>query len=344
MIIQKIILFPKYLRIRKKIQSEGNKILFIGSSTYNNLGDHLLASNSLLFLRKVFPEYVIIEIPTQIYKRFSKELEKDISVIIPVIISGGGWMGSLWPEDEYMMQRMLSSFSDNKIIIFPQTIYYDLNIDNKKIIEDANRTYGRCSDLTLLVRDRCSFTTSKKQLNIEKIYLVPDMGLYGINVETNYKAGTVFCCFRNDREAMITSCVIQDIIRVAEERGFDISYYNTLLRHAVPEDERDGQINMVLKQIENAEVVITDRLHGMVFAVICGCRCLAIDNITHKVSGVYNKWLLNNPRVKLCDINKDDIYTMLNELLAVEESQKQWIISVNAEFEKLEHILRGIIK
>ena len=40
-----------------------------------------------------------------------------------------------------------------------------------------------------------------------------------------------------------------------------------------------------------ADIVITDRLHSMVFALLAGCKCIAIDNTTHKVSGVYKKWL-----------------------------------------------------
>lgn len=37
--------------------------------------------------------------------------------------------------------------------------------------------------------------------------------------------------------------------------------------------------------------MVTDRLHGMIFAYLAGTPCVFLDNKTKKVSGVYNTWL-----------------------------------------------------
>ena len=127
--IKKIILIPRYNRIKQEIEKNPNAIILVGTSTFNNLGDHLLAYKSMEFLREFNSAEKVIEIPTQIFKRFEKKL-KSVEMNNPVIISAGGWMGNLWPEDEYMMQRMLNVFKHQRIVIFPQTIYYDTGMKN----------------------------------------------------------------------------------------------------------------------------------------------------------------------------------------------------------------------
>ena len=45
-----------------------------------------------------------------------------------------------------------------------------------------------------------------------------------------------------------------------------------------------------------AELVITDTLHAMILCTITGTPCLAYDNISHKVSGVY-EWIRQIPYI-----------------------------------------------
>ena len=46
----------------------------------------------------------------------------------------------------------------------------------------------------------------------------------------------------------------------------------------------------MLKAISNYKLVVTDRLHGMIFSTICGTPCIAFSNTTGKVKGVFD-WL-----------------------------------------------------
>lgn len=46
-----------------------------------------------------------------------------------------------------------------------------------------------------------------------------------------------------------------------------------------------------MKRIEACSVLVTDRLHGMIFAYITGTPCIVMDNKTNKVFGVYEEWL-----------------------------------------------------
>jgi pyruvyl transferase EpsI len=63
---------------------------------------------------------------------------------------------------------------------------------------------------------------------------------------------------------------------------------------------RDEQLQAKWQEFAASRLVITDRLHAMIFAVITGTACIAVDNKSKKVSGVY-EWLQDVPYVHYCD-------------------------------------------
>ena len=64
-------------------------------------------------------------------------------------------------------------------------------------------------------------------------------------------------------------------------------------------------------KFSKAELVITDRLHGMIFSVITKTPCLVFDNKNHKISETYTAWLKDcnyilpsSPKTFIEDIKK----------------------------------------
>ncbi|MDN6852548.1 MAG: polysaccharide pyruvyl transferase family protein, partial [Tetragenococcus koreensis] len=55
--------------------------------------------------------------------------------------------------------------------------------------------------------------------------------------------------------------------------------------------ERDWLLTLKLDQIKASEVVVTDRLHGMIFSAITQTPCLVFDNNYGKASAFYYNWL-----------------------------------------------------
>ncbi|OQJ72324.1 hypothetical protein BMS77_04385 [Leuconostoc pseudomesenteroides] len=71
-----------------------------------------------------------------------------------------------------------------------------------------------------------------------------------------------------------------------------------------------GKNRMVyLKQIwdsfRESELVITDRLHGLIFAFITGTPVVAFDNSTHKIKNSYFDWLFRFENVQYIDNNAE---------------------------------------
>ena len=60
--------------------------------------------------------------------------------------------------------------------------------------------------------------------------------------------------------------------------------------------DKEGTLKRKLEQIMHAGIVVTDRLHGMIFAAITGTPCIALDNYNHKIRETYN-WLEHLPYI-----------------------------------------------
>ena len=58
------------------------------------------------------------------------------------------------------------------------------------------------------------------------------------------------------------------------------------------ESRREEELRKKWDYFANHKLILTDRLHGMIFAAITGTPCIAFDNCSRKVSGVY-EWIKN---------------------------------------------------
>lgn len=69
-------------------------------------------------------------------------------------------------------------------------------------------------------------------------------------------------------------------------------------------DEREELLEEKWQEFRNSELVVTDRLHGVIFAAITSTPCIVIDNYNHKVKGVY-QWLKKFEFIKYCKDMKE---------------------------------------
>ena len=176
----------KYLKkLRKRMfdleKEDGKVSLLIGTPIHTNLGDHLITMAQYQYLREVgYPQKVIeyFEILMPMYHTQKKIIKNTVTPEDLVVISGGGWMGNLWIPEELLIQQIIKDFVDKKIVIFPQTIYFDKKIvPFNALISSANEIFSKCKDITLCVREKKSFEFAiNNYLNI-KVIKVPDIAL-----------------------------------------------------------------------------------------------------------------------------------------------------------------------
>ena len=72
-----------------------------------------------------------------------------------------------------------------------------------------------------------------------------------------------------------------------------VEFYDTHIKKTkLSVNERKVELNKIWKQFESSEWIITDRLHGMIFAFITRTPAIVIPNNNHKIGSCY-EWIRN---------------------------------------------------
>lgn len=342
-IIYDVIYFPKVLLINNIVRKANqDKVMLIGTPLHRNLGDHLIAVAEKKMLEDMY-HHDIVEIPTSVYLKYRNYLKNKINRNVKIYISGGGWMGSLWPQAEYRMQDMIRCFSKNSIVVLPQTVYYEMELQKAQdILRDAIETYKQCTRLILCFRDQYSFDFAKKyfQFNNTKILLAPDIALYHECIQKNNNQKGIACCLRNDREKMVDNNIFEWTKEYCAQNDKLLVVTDTMTKYKIPYFLRNKKVSNKINYLSQYELVITDRLHGMIFSHIANTKCLVINNKTNKVKGVFELWLNRTNNIIFCDldINKEMFINNVEKILMVDKikNKDEYIYD---EFKKLKNEL-----
>lgn len=108
----------------------------------------------------------------------------------------------------------------------------------------------------------------------------------------------------------------------------------------ISRSERYQQLQACLDIIAKSSLMVTDRLHGVIFAAITGTPCIAISNNNHKILGIY-QWLQAYQWIRYCQ----DVYEFNEILSEIQQIDcKECQINMNDDFIPLLNVFKEIIK
>lgn len=261
--------------------------ILLQSPLHGNLGDHAIAKAEAEILERAgisFCDFPWTEGLEARYARITSSRKT-------ILIHGGGYLGELWKNEEVRFRQTFQAFRKNRIIVFPQTVYFNMGTeDGKKYYEESKEIYESHPNLIIFVRERHSFRFMKKYMPGVHVELVPDAAM-ALNRPTlaEYRKGAVIC-LRRDKERTLSDEDHDRIFQAVKHRYSDILVTDTVIPNAVSLEQRDSALRDKLTEFSSAKLVITDRLHGMVFAAITETPCILVNSLSHKISGCY-EWL-----------------------------------------------------
>lgn len=313
-----------------------NKTVFIlGSVEYENLGDQAIVMAQNKFIHACLPDYDIIEIREDLFGHVRNELRSLIKPESVITIPGGGNMGDTWFDDEERRRFIIEDYPNNTIIVFPQTIDYSATEKGKKCLEESRELYNNHKNLILCAREQVSFERMKMFYPECKIILAPDIVL-SFKTQLCQKRKGVLVCLRNDKEKKTSPLVLNEIRDAASTAGFQYRYTDTMALSYVFRKDRDTAVADKLNEFASAKIVITDRLHGMIFSAITGTPCLVLPNGNHKVKGVFDLWLSDYPFIQYReDLKAEHIIDMYGK---VNQLEKEFRFDMS-KFEQLKEVL-----
>lgn len=312
---------PRYRMFIK--DRDRKKIIYLSETDHTNLGDHAILYAQHRLLDGEIPNLLKYSFTRRECLFAFEQIQKGICKQDIILIPGGGWIGTLWKVSGELFLSFLETFKDNRIIVFPQTIYFEnttYGAAQKKRFYDAVKN---CKDILLYVRDTNSYRFLQNQMpeqNSKIQYrLAPDMVLSlqpGIQMP---KKEYILFVMRQDLEKVTDEGQIEQLKKRITDSGMEIRYGDTHTSKAVAPQNRETALHKKWEEFAKARLVITDRLHGMLFAVINGTPCIALDNLSNKVKGVYDEWLTDNPGVCFLNaetLSDDALYKCVERLLA----------------------------
>ena len=288
----------------------------IGSPNYTNLGDSAIFLAQKHFIENCGCEAK--EITSKEYYDFRKRIQWMIKTTNPIFGMGGGNMGNQWPAEEIIRKDLIHDFPQNKIVVFPQTVHFIGNVDS--VTRESELLYNSHLDLTIVAREKKSFDLMKEHYTNATILLTPDIVLSSsmeeFGVVPAERSGVLFVT-RSDPEKAVPDTTWEILERVAIENGRVISKTDMYSSISVTKENRAELVRKKMQEFCGAELVITDRLHGMVFAALTGTPCIVFSNYNHKVKGTYD-WISYLPYIRHVETS-EEAEKAIPELLALKE-------------------------
>lgn len=286
---QKKIKFALYL-----LFPVGKKVLLPGTPEHQNMGDSAIVIAQRNFLKKCgISNNRIKEVSFSEYRKYCKLLKRLVDKNVLITQLGGGNMGNQWLEEEKLHRDILIDFSDNTQIIFPQTIFYTATDCGEQEKRESVKYYNGCKKVTLFARENSSYKSMQELYPNASVSLAPDIVLSSTQEEfgvKKQKRDKILLCLRNDVEKSLT--VKEHILVESYLKSHKYSFKVTDMYSecTVTKENRNDCVKRKMEEFASARLVITDRLHGMVFAAITGTPCIVFGNYNHKVKGTY-EWI-----------------------------------------------------
>lgn len=277
---------------------------------HSNIGDLLIWEGELAFLKKL--PYKNIDATSLETCQFPI-LSSDVNILL----HGGGNFGDLWRRHQEFRLKVISTYPNNRIIIFPQTVHYsDINTLKKDMIEMRSH-----DNLYVCARDKHSFEILKNEgLNV---LLVPDMAFcidvnslnkhrvkckrgsllvkrkdLELNLDNQYKIETSFPLEVRDWptfEKKLFVNLLQGLFKSLSIRHpYFIPLYNKYM-----EFYKNYSIKVGVKYVSSYKDVYTTRLHVAILRYLLGMSFYLFDNSYGKNRNFYITWLNDSQNGKL---------------------------------------------
>ncbi|WP_051205633.1 glycosyltransferase [Butyrivibrio sp. FC2001] len=280
--------------------SKPARIIIVNTPSHKNVGDYMIIRNMERLIQQKYLNYEIIKFTHDEIIRNKQMVFKQIRKQDIVLLGGGGYLGSLWNSGR-VVPSIVKECRNNKIIVFPQSIYFPDNETKSEWINNYSDAITHHNNIVICTRDKYSYEMANSLWGeYAKIALFPDVVLMQSDQSRDFSRQGVLICLRTDIESNMTE---ETRKRIIEKMNTSFAVVRNTSMHyekIIFEGEIDGVIENKLDEIRRAEVVITDTLHCMISCAITGTPCIALDNCYKKVRGVF-EWIKDIPYIKFFD-------------------------------------------
>lgn len=132
----------------------------------------------------------------------------------------------------------------------------------------------------------------------------------------NEKINNVLFLVRNDKESLISSGLVHRLINKLSMQGIQCNKSDMIasVQYITNWPQRNQIVQNKMNEISSYDLVITDRLHGMILSYINDTNCIVLNNNNGKVENLYNDYLKECNYINFCEPEINQILEMMNNV------------------------------
>jgi pyruvyl transferase EpsO len=321
---------------------QGARFALLDYPNHENVGDAAIWAGERAFLAAHGRDIVYV---SDLQSYSARRLRSRLGSDGVILLHGGGNFGDLYPHHQRHRESVIAEFREHPIVQLPQTATF-ADVAN---VRRAGGIYGQHDNLTLLLRDAASLRFVREHFS-NPSYLAPDSALALSLRRREGTFGTVLWLARTDAERAVERSTIQGLRKSATVSGDVLvtdwvgkrsarpplvawrqavlltGYAQARLRAApmcVDDWLARSYDSLALRRVRvgalslsRGQVVVTDRLHGHILALLLNIPHVLLNDRYDKVGRFYRTWSAGHGGVKLASTPEQ----ALSEALALRES------------------------
>ena len=284
-----------------------------------NIGDNLIWEGELRFLEHIHYKCIY----SANVHNWDENKIKDAKIIL---FHGGGNWGDLYRECQEHRLYIAEKFKDKRIIIFPQTVWYN----NKSILPIDCKIFNNHADIHICLRDQMSMDILSNYVDAKKLYLLPDMAFF-VDVEAmpmrkvrndcilfmlrtdseiddiTFKLESDFDVkdwptFSNNKYILLLYSYFEYFKVVVSKRLQKCKFLNVFVSPIYGLNRKNNRERYIYKGINffsNYEIIYTTRLHGLILGILMDKKVIIVDNKYNKCKNYYDTWLREFDNIEL---------------------------------------------
>ena len=298
-----------------RLDLQKSRVYYFGVPIHENLGDAAQMYCIRKWIHDNYPNRELVEIET--FPTYKKSIRRRLTEIIgkdDILVCESGATFCNRHEDHGMHRWLLSTFVNNRILFMPQTV----DLSDKGEMEITASLFNAHPSAVFIARDPESFRMVSQYFEASRIRLCPDI-VTTIIGDTDYVGSRdgVLICKRIDGEKKYSDFEIAILLKSIKAIPTKLDTTDTNFEHSLQYtySHLEKEIHDKFRLFSRYKVIVTDRYHGMIFALIANTPVVVLSTSGHKVrEGAL--WLKKDypDSIYFCE-TPEDAYQTVKEIL-----------------------------
>ena len=320
-------------------REKSKRIFVLLAANYGNIGDIAITIAQKKLLTDLCKDFEIVLMPSTSSFSDLKSLVKNIGKNDILTFVGGGNCGDLYYSYEIYRQLVVELLPKNKIVVFPQSIKFT----EKKNFLRAKKHYGKAKEnLTFCARELDSFKLAKELCYLNSVVLLPDVVFTMSYFHDLSNREGIMTCLRTDKERYLTDYDHSMIFSSLAKYSNNIEISDTYSNINMSIDDIYSYFNSFVDKIIKKQLLVTDRLHGMILGYITGTPTVVLPNSNTKIRLSYQFIKDCNYIYFIDDLSRFQL--VINEILNVIPDYNYFYKRHNDIYQKFVSVVNSIIK